>query len=127
MTRDEFDAYCATLKATTHVVQWGGASVWKVGGKIFAICSNWGPDDKRSGTQDSASRISFKCSDLSYQILCELEGIEPAPYLARAKWVQLQRAGALTHVDLKSYIADAHAIIAAKLTKKLQRDLGLAA
>ena len=36
MTRSEFDAYCAGLPATTNVVQWGNASVWKVGGKIFA-------------------------------------------------------------------------------------------
>ena len=125
MTRDEFDVYCATLKATTHVIQWGGASVWKVGGKIFAICSSWGPEDKRSHADDASERISFKCSDLGYQILCELEGIVPAPYLARAKWVQLQRADALSDDDIKDYIADAHAIIAAKLTKKLQRTLGL--
>ncbi|WP_417461452.1 MmcQ/YjbR family DNA-binding protein [Kordiimonas sp.] len=125
MTREEFDEYCKALKATTHVVQWGGASVWKVGGKIFAICSNWGSDDKRSDADDAASRISFKCSDLSYQILCELEGIVPAPYLARAKWVQLQSADALSNDDLKSYIADAHGIIAAKLTKKMQAELGL--
>ncbi|WP_417465350.1 MmcQ/YjbR family DNA-binding protein [Kordiimonas sp.] len=125
MTREEFDAYCKTLKATTHVVQWGGASVWKVGGKIFAICSNWGPDDKETDDMAAPARISFKCSDLSYQILCELEGIVPAPYLARAKWVQLQSADALSKDDLKSYIADAHGIIAAKLTKKMQTELGL--
>lgn len=39
MTRDEFDGYCRSLKATTNVIQWGNSSVWKVGGKIFAICS----------------------------------------------------------------------------------------
>ena len=37
MTRDEYNAFCASLPATTHVVQWGGADVWKVGGKVFAI------------------------------------------------------------------------------------------
>ncbi len=26
-----------SLPATTHVVQWGGAHVWKVGGKVFAV------------------------------------------------------------------------------------------
>lgn len=119
MTRDEFDVYCGSLKATTHVVQWGGASVWKVGGKIFALCSHWGPVDRDC--------ISFKCADHSYQLLCELPGVVPAPYLARGKWVQVQTDETLTDEHIKSYIADAHAIIASKLTKKMQRELGLSA
>ena len=117
MQRAEFNQYCAGLPATTNVIQWGGSSVWKVGGKIFAICSHWGPVDRDC--------ISFKCSDLSYQILCELEGIVPAPYLARAKWVQVQKPDVLSDEDIKSYINDAHQIIAAKLTKKLRAELGL--
>lgn len=117
MTRDEFDAYCAALPATTNIVQWGNSSVWKVGGKIFAICSNWG-----EGPND---RVSFKCSDLSYMMLTEQAGIEPAPYLARAKWVQVQSPDALTDDDVKTYIAAAHDIIAAKLTRKVRMELGL--
>src|SRR3546814_12828317 len=37
MNAEAFNAYCASLPATTHVVQWGGADVWKVGGKVFAL------------------------------------------------------------------------------------------
>ncbi|WP_262695817.1 MmcQ/YjbR family DNA-binding protein [Kordiimonas aquimaris] len=117
MTRDEFDAYCGSLKATTNVIQWGNSSVWKVGGKIFAICSIWG-----EGRED---KISFKCADMSFEILCELPDIVPAPYLARGKWVQLSEPDALSDDDIRSYIDDAHAIIAAKLTKVKQRELGL--
>lgn len=117
MTRDEFDAFCRSLKASENIIQWGNSSVWKVGGKIFAICSIWGEGNEQ--------KISFKCSDLSYQILCELPGIVPAPYLARAKWVQLADEGALSDEDIRSYLTDAHAIIAAKLTKVKQRELGL--
>jgi predicted DNA-binding protein (MmcQ/YjbR family) len=117
MDRDQFDSYCRTLTSSSHVVQWGNASVWKVGGKIFAICPTWG-----EGGHD---KFSFKCSDLSYRILWEQPGIIPAPYLARAKWVSVQEPGAMSDDDLKAYIKEAHAIIARKLPKKLQRDLGL--
>lgn len=117
MTREDFDDYCGSLKATTNVIQWGNSSVWKVGGKIFAICSIWG--------EGMEQKISFKCSDLSYQILCEVDGVVPAPYLARAKWVQVEREGALSDEDVRSYIHDAHEIIAGKLTKKLRLELGL--
>ncbi|MCR9139451.1 MAG: MmcQ/YjbR family DNA-binding protein [Alphaproteobacteria bacterium] len=117
MNRTEFDAYCQSLQATTHVEQWGGASVWKVGGKIFALCSHWG-----TGTHQC---ISFKCSDFSYEILCEQEGIVPAPYLARAKWVQVRDPDAMDDDDLKRYLDAAHDIVAGKLTKARQKALGL--
>ena len=116
MTRDEFDLFCQSLKSTTHVIQWGNASVWKIGGKIFAVCASWGAG--------SHAKISFKCSDLSYAILIEQDGIIPAPYLARAKWVQVERADAMTDDDQKTYIKTAHEIISKKLTKAVQRELG---
>ena len=118
MTRDKFDQYCASLKSTTHVVQWGDASVWKIGGKIFAICPYWGDGEQH--------KISFKCSDLNYQILCELDGIIPAPYLARAKWVQIQDEKAMSDGDIEDYIKAAYDIISKKLTKKQRAELGLA-
>jgi predicted DNA-binding protein (MmcQ/YjbR family) len=117
MTRDEFDRFCGTLPAVTNVVQWGNASVWKIGGKIFAICSNWGPGE--------IQKISFKCSDLTYSILIEQEGIIPAPYLARAKWVQLQSTEAMADPDIEAYIREAYSIISAKLTKAVRKELGI--
>ena len=117
MTREDFDHFCSSLKATSHVIQWGGASVWKVGGKIFTICSRW--------EKDGNDHISFKASDLSYQILCEQDGISPAPYLARAKWVSTGMDAPLNDEEIKTYIVEAHRIIAGKLTKKLQKELGL--
>ncbi len=117
MTREEFDEYCSSFKATTNVIQWGNATVWKIGGKIFAICSHWGEGEEQ--------KISFKCSDMSYMVLCEQEGIIPAPYLARAKWVQLQSPDAMDDEEIKSYIAQAYDIISSKLTKAKQKELGL--
>ena len=117
MTRYEFDQFCRSLPATTHVIQWGDASVWKVGDRIFAICSNWGAGE--------GPKISFKCSDLAFTILREQEGIIPAPYLARAKWVQLTRCGAMPDDDIRDYIRAAHGLISGKLPKKRREELGL--
>lgn len=117
MTRDEFNTYCATLPAVTNVIQWGNSSVWKVGGKIFTICSHLGEGDHQ--------KISFKCSDMSYDVLREQPGIAPAPYLARAKWVQLVTRNAMTDDDIKLYIQLAYDIIVGKLTKALRKELKL--
>lgn len=121
MVRKDFDTYCKTLKATTHVVQWGGASVWKVGGKIFAISVS--VKDKTTGVV--TDKTSFKCNDLTFRILIEQPGIIPAPYLARGKWVQVQSPEVMGKEDLIPYIKEAHQIIAAKLTKSQQREFGL--
>lgn len=127
MNRKTFDSYCASLPATTHVVQWGGTSVWKVGGKIFAVCSGWGRDDPvyDGAVKPARDRIGFKCSNLSYDILRQQPGIVPSPYLARAKWVQVRSEDALSDTDLKAYIEQAHSIISKKLTKKQRKLLGL--
>ena len=55
MTYDDFNAFCRALPATTYVVQWGGAHVWKVGGKVFAI----------GGWADGAPAFTFKAGELS--------------------------------------------------------------
>ncbi|MDA0341607.1 MAG: MmcQ/YjbR family DNA-binding protein [Proteobacteria bacterium] len=119
MDRNQFDDFCAALPATTHVIQWGGSSVWKVGGKIFAICSHWGTGNH--------AKISFKCSEMSYTLLREEDGIIPAPYLARAQWVQLERPDAMSEADIQLYIEEAHRIITGKLTRAARAALGLQA
>jgi predicted DNA-binding protein (MmcQ/YjbR family) len=118
MTRQEFDEVCRALPKSTHVEQWGGASVWKIGGKIFAVCSNWGGG--------AGGKISFKCSDMSYDILRQQPGVIPAPYLARAKWVQLETAQALGTRDIRAYLETAYRLVAKKLTKAKRAELGLA-
>ena len=118
MTLDKFNAYCASLSGSTNVVQWGGASVWKVGGKIFALASNW-------GKKSVGAKIGFKASDMAFLMLTEQPDIEPSPYLGRYKWVQLQTPNALSDEDQKAYIAMAHSLVAAKLTKAKKLELGL--
>lgn len=117
MTREEFDAFCSHLKATTHVVQWGDASVWKVGGKVFAIAPAAAPDQN--------VQVSFKCTPSLYDILQELNSFHPAPYLARGNWIQTKDPDGVSDDDLKDYISQSYKLIAQKLTKAQQRDLGL--
>jgi predicted DNA-binding protein (MmcQ/YjbR family) len=117
MTRDEFDSFCGSLTATTQVIQWGNASVWKVGGKMFAICPTHDPQ--------VGWKISFKCSDTSFELLCDENGIIPAPYLARGKWVQVFEDCVLSDDELRAYITQAHTLIAAKLTRAQRTELAL--
>ena len=103
---------------TTYVMQWGGAHVWKVGGKVFAI-GGW-DNRKYPG-------ITFKVSEIAYEILKDEPGLRPAPYLASRgmKWIQHYDEPGLSNEDLKSYLTTSHRIVSLGLTKKKQRELGL--
>jgi predicted DNA-binding protein (MmcQ/YjbR family) len=109
-------AFLAALPAVTLSVQWGDDHIYKVGGKMFAAMRPPG---------HTAATVSFKASDDSFIILTAIPGITPAPYLARAKWVRLDRLSLLKPAELMAYLERSHAIIAAGLAKKARRDLGL--
>lgn len=117
MTRDEYNAFCAALPATTHVVQWGNSDVWKVGDKVFAVC----------GWADDQPAFTFKVSDIAWEILPDMPGLRPAPYLASRgmKWIQHYAAPGLSDADLKSHIEISYEMAKARLTKKLRAQLGL--
>jgi predicted DNA-binding protein (MmcQ/YjbR family) len=112
MTRDEFNAFSQSLRATTHVVQWGNADVWKVGGKVFAIC----------GWHDQDAAFTFKVGDVAFEVLGASQGIRPAPYLASRgmKWVQVFEPNAMSEASLHEHIEASYAMVVAKLTKKLR-------
>lgn len=120
MTREEYDAFCATLPHAAQVVQWGDASVWKIGGKVLAI-GGW--------AQGPEFAVTFKCSKASFAILKELPGLRPAPYLASRglSWVQRVDSRSLGDRDLKDYLRRSYAMVLANLPKKTQGALGACA
>ena len=113
MTPEAVDAFCRSLPGATCQIQWETDQVYKVGGKMFAVR---GP----TGT------LSFKVNDIAFEMLAETGAARPAPYMARAKWVFLDDLASMPDDDLTAYLREAHAIIAARLTRKLRTELGLA-
>ena len=118
MNIKQFNKFCGNLPATHHVVQWGGSDVWKVGEKVFAI-GGWNRGD-RTG-------ITFKVSEMAYELLKQEPGLRPAPYLASRgmKWIQQYDEPGLSDKDLKAYLKESHRLASLNLTKKRQRELGL--
>ena len=110
MTREEVEAAALALPATTKVVQWGASDVYKVGGKVFAICNEG---------------LSFKVTEIGFMALTEGGPGRQAPYCAKGQWVNVD-LGDIGADDLRDWLSNAHALIAAKLTRKLRGELGLA-
>ena len=118
MNYEQFNKFCGSLSATTYVVQWGNAHVWKVGGKVFAI-GGW--------VQDTQPAFTFKTSDLNFGFLIECEGYRPAPYFANRgmKWIQQFDSNKEKDEDLRYYLTESHRLVSLGLTKIKQKELGL--
>jgi predicted DNA-binding protein (MmcQ/YjbR family) len=67
--------------------------------------------------------MSFKCDDETFATLIEREGVIPAPYLARAKWVALERFDSLPARELTPLVKRSYELVAAKLPKSTRAGL----
>ena len=105
---------CLSLPKVTEDVKWGSDLCFSIGGKMFCV----------TGT-GSEMMTSFKCDEEDFNALCERQGIIPAPYLARNKWVQVQKSFALSKTEWGQYIKKSYKLVAANLPKKMQKDIGL--
>ena len=122
MKQEAFDALCLSLPAATYVNQWGGSHVYKIGGpeggKVFAIAPNW-------SARNGGHAYIFKVSEMAFEMLIEHGLARPAPYLGGRNWVQLNAVDSLDDADLAAYIRQAHALIAARLTRAKRAALNL--
>jgi predicted DNA-binding protein (MmcQ/YjbR family) len=117
MNLEKLRKHCLSYPGATEQIQWGADLVFKVGGKMFAVAA----------TEPGASHsLSFKCSDQGFADLQECEGIDPAPYMARAKWVALQSFNALSDREIQDRIRESYDLVFAKLPKKAQASIGSA-
>lgn len=118
MKLDDFNDFCGSLPASSHVIQWGEAHVWKVGGKVFAI-GGW-TDGERLG-------ITFKTTPEEYDFLIEIDGVRPAPYLASRgfTWAQDYAEPGLDEDDMREQIIESHRLVAIGLSKRKRKELGL--
>ena len=115
MDLDSIRNYCLSLPHATEDIQWGNDLLFRISGKIFGGIN-----------LDPPHSLSFKCTPEKFDELIELDGIIPAPYMARNKWVMLERLDALNDSEIKGLIKNSYEMIFSKLTKKVQAELGAA-
>ena len=114
MDFEKAKALCRSFPGATEDIKWGEDLVFSVGEKMFCVT--------RAGVP--ARGMSFKVDDDRFLELTDRPGIIPAPYLARAKWVYVEQAKALSDKEAAALLRRSYELVFAKLTKKLQRELG---
>ncbi len=72
---------------------------------------------------DSVSGMSFKCTPDRFAELIEREGINPAAYVGRYKWVHVSDLNAITPKELKDLIAESYRLVFDKLPPKIKKTI----
>lgn len=108
-------AFCLSLPHATEDVQWEHNLLFRIAGKMFCI-ANLEPGV-------SPTKIVFKCTPEKFAELVEVEGIIPAPYMARNHWVAIIDMNALRQPEMKELIESSHQLVLEKLPKKTQAGL----
>jgi predicted DNA-binding protein (MmcQ/YjbR family) len=107
--------FCLSLPHTTEDVQWGHALLFRISQKIYCT-ANLEPEL-------SPTKIAFKCTPEKFAELIEVEGIIPAPYMARNHWVAMVEMSALRQPEIKELIQNSYRLVLEKLPRKKQAEL----
>jgi predicted DNA-binding protein (MmcQ/YjbR family) len=104
MNVDEIRKYCLAFPGATENLQWADDLCFKIRAKIFATLA----------LTAVPQRLCFKCAPETFAELVERDGIRPAPYVGRYKWVILDRLDALSQDELREFIRQSYQMVAAK-------------
>lgn len=112
MNSEAIRTLCLNLTHTTEGIKWGNDLCFMLSEKMYCV----------TGLIEEFS-CSFKCTDEDFGKLTEREGIIPAPYMARYKWVNVQNESALSIAEWEFYIRSSYQLIKANLPKKVRQSL----
>ncbi|RYY86613.1 MAG: hypothetical protein EOO15_14035 [Chitinophagaceae bacterium] len=114
MDRDTLRNACLAFKGVQEEIKWEHDLVYTIGAKMFCATAMEGAVD-----------FSVKVPDEQFEELCNVPGIEPAPYLARAKWVLVTEQCTWKASKKLELVRGSYSLVSAKLTKKAKTELGL--
>jgi predicted DNA-binding protein (MmcQ/YjbR family) len=104
MNVDSVRGYCLSFPQARENLQWGETLCFKVAGRIFAMLS----------LDSVPPSLCFKCTPEKFMELVEQEGIRPAPYVGRYKWILLERLDVLRDEELEDLIRQSYEMVATK-------------
>ena len=107
--------FCLALPHTTEKVRWEHNLLFCVGEKMYCV-ANLEPGM-------GLGKIAFKCEPEKFAELIEIEGVIPAPYMARNHWVSVTHIGALRQAEAQELIRNSYQLVRGRLPKKLQTRL----
>jgi predicted DNA-binding protein (MmcQ/YjbR family) len=127
MYADRLRTYLLTLPHVVETMQWGANLVFwtgdkAIGGKMFALINL---DEPHLASGHRPLVISYAVGHVRYPELLEVEGLVPAPYMARIHWVAADRWDVFSTAEWQRELRSAYDLTLAKLPKKVLATLAL--
>jgi predicted DNA-binding protein (MmcQ/YjbR family) len=121
MDAERIRAFLHTLPHVVDTMQWGANLVFwvgdkAIGGKMFALVNLDG---------DGKAVISYAAGPQRYSELLEIEGVIPAPYMARIYWVAVERWNIFRTTEWEQQLSAAHALTFDKLPPRTRAVLAM--
>ncbi|MFE0463557.1 MmcQ/YjbR family DNA-binding protein [Kitasatospora sp. NPDC058965] len=112
LTPDQLKARCLDLNGAEETFPFNPeTSVFKVGGKVFAI----------SALDASPLKVSLKCDpDLAVRLRAEHPGITPGWHLNKRHWNTVLLDGSVPELLVQEMIEDSYDLIVARLPRRQQ-------
>jgi predicted DNA-binding protein (MmcQ/YjbR family) len=112
MNIEQLRKFCLSFPGATEDIKWGADLCFSVGAKMFVVTG-----------ADSVSGLSLKCTPEKFEELIEREGIDPAAYVGRYKWVHISNLDAVTPSELKELIKTSYELVFDKLPPKVRKTI----
>ena len=127
MDNERIREFCLGLPHVAESVNWGHHLVFwvgdkAIGGRMFALIHLDDLDDLDTA---STGVVWFHCGAERFHALLETDGVIPAPYLAHAFWVTIERWNAFGQRQWEDELRQAHQLIYNKLPKRTKSALAL--
>ena len=90
---------------------------------MFAVINLDEPTAAERQARQKPRVVSFAAGPDRFPELIEMEGLVPAPYLARAHWVAAERWDVFCAAEWRRELRASHALIFRKLPARLRREL----
>jgi predicted DNA-binding protein (MmcQ/YjbR family) len=121
MDAERVRVFLLGLPHVVETMQWGNNLVFwvgdkAIGGKMLALANLDG---------DGRAVISYAAGPERYAELLEIDGVIPAPYMARIFWVAVERWGVFRHAQWESELRAAYEITFAKLPPRTRAVLAM--
>ena len=111
----QLETFCSKLPASQFDLKWGNDRTYCIADKLFVVFC---PGNKDS---DDVQSVCFKVSPADFLALTDLEGVVPAPYLARYHWVSVVDEEVLSQQELELLVKGSYDTVFSKLTKQKQQ------
>ncbi len=130
MDAERIRAYLLTLPHAVETMQWGANLVFwvgdkAIGGKMFALVNLDNLNSDQGQQQKTSAVISYAAGPERYPELLEVEGIFPAPYMARIFWVAAEHWSVFRAPQWEQELRAAHRLTLAKLPPRTRAVLAL--